>query len=124
MSTTNNAVLQAFNVANVEVVAGPAAAPGTAVRLTNTLSRCTKAASTGSFILPSIGTGEANEPMILVNDSAVTVNIYPAANEKTNGNAQATAFQVTTGLTGICIPVVNSVGNYPTTLDWRCALIP
>ena len=123
MSTTNNAVLFNAQSANVEAVAGPAAAPGTATRLTNALTRCTKAVSTGSFILPSIGTGEASENMWVVNDSAVTVNIYPATGEKTNGSANG-AFAVTTGLTGVCVPVLNSPNNYPTTLDWRCALIP
>lgn len=123
MSTTNNAVMTAVNKANVEAVAGPAAAQGTAVRLTNALTRCTKAAATGSFILPSILSGEASEAMIVVNDSAVTINVYPAVGEKTNGAAN-TAFAVTTGLSAFCVPVVASVGNYPSTLDWRCALVP
>jgi hypothetical protein len=123
MSTTNYAVLQAFNSANVEAVAGLPAAQGTATRLTHLLTRCTKAAATGSFILPSISTGEANEPMVVVNDTGVTINIYPAVGEKTNGSVNG-VFAITTGASGICIPVVNSTYNYPSTLDWRCAVIP
>jgi hypothetical protein len=123
MSTTNNAVLFCSGFPTVEVVPGPAATQSTAVRLTNRQSRITKSVATGSVILPSIGTGEANEPMLVINDTAGTVNIYPATGEKTNGAAN-TAFAVTTGLTGICVPVLASTYNYPSTLDWRCALIP
>jgi hypothetical protein len=128
MSTTNNAVmfviggnLQGQSI--VEVVPGPAATQNTAARISNQLMRVTKSVATGSLILPSILNGEANEMITVVNDSPSTINVYPATGEKTNGNLN-TAFQITTGLSGVFFPVLNSTNNYPSTLDWRCALIP
>jgi len=127
MSVTNLAVMFVIGgnnqgMANQELVPGPAATQATAVRVSNQMARVTKSVATGSLILPSIGTGEATEMVTIVNDTAVTINIYPATGEKMNGVANAT-FQITTGLSGVFIPVVNSTGN-PTTLDWRAALIP
>lgn len=128
MSVTNNAVL--FVVGgnlqgsfSAELVPGPAATQNTATRINSPLTHVLKSVSTGSLQLPSILNGEANELIWVVNDTAVTVNVYPAPGEKTNGNAN-TAFAVTAGVTGAFIPVLNSVNNYPSTLDWRCALIP
>jgi len=126
MSVTNNAVLFVFSNDGqtiVELVPGPAAAQNTAVRINNEVIRVLKSVSTGSLQLPSMLNGEANEAIVVVNETAVTINIYPAVGEKTNGNTN-TAFQITTGISGIFIPVLASVGNYPSTLDWRCALIP
>lgn len=127
MSVTNNAVMFALGnnqgQAAVELVGGPAATQNTATRINNQIARVTKAVATGSFQLPSMLNGEANELIWVVNDTAVTINVYPAVGEKTNGGTN-TAFQITTGLTGVFIPVLASPNNYPSTLDWRCALIP
>jgi hypothetical protein len=125
MSVTNNAVLFVFSNDGqtiVELVPGPAAAQNTAVRINNEVIRVLKSVSTGSLILPAMLTGEANEAIVVVNETAVTINVYPALGEKTNGNLN-TAFQITTAISGIFIPVLASVNNYPSTLDWRCALI-
>lgn len=126
MSVTNNAVLFGFSNDGqniVELVPGPAATQNTATRINNEVIRVLKSVSTGSLILPSILNGEANEVITVVNETAVTINVYPAVGEKTNGGLN-TAFQITTGLSAIFFPVLNSVNNYPSTLDWRCALIP
>ena len=125
MSVTNNAVLFVFSNDGqtiVELVPGPAATQNTAVRINNELIRVLKSVATGSLILPSILTGEANEAIVVVNETAVTINVYPFTGEKTNGGLN-TAFQITTAISGIFIPVLNSVNNYPSTLDWRCSLI-
>jgi hypothetical protein len=123
MSATNDAIrFVAGNRFMSEVSGGPAAAQATAMRLNNTYSRCTKAAANASFILPSIGTGEANEIMMVINDSASTINIYPAVGEKNNGSANG-AITIAAGTTGVFVPVLNSVYNYPSTLDWRSASI-
>jgi len=128
MSTTNNAVLQAIgNNAQPQaladnLVAGPAATQGTAVRLPGNMNRCLKAAATGSFILPSIGTGEANDTVWVINDTAVTINVYPAAGEKMVSVANA-AFAVTAGNSAVFVPVVNCVDNYPSTLSWCAGLV-
>jgi hypothetical protein len=125
MSVTNNAVLFVFSNDGqtiVELVPGPAAAQNTAVRINNEVIRVLKSVSTGSLILPSMLTGEANEAVVVANETAVTINVYPALGEKTNGNLN-TAFQITTNVSGIFIPVLASVNNYPSTLDWRCSLI-
>lgn len=126
MSVTNNAVLFVFSNDGqniVELVPGPAATQNTAVRINNEIIRVLKSVSTGSLILPSILNGEANEAIFVVNETGVTINVYPAVGEKTNGGLN-TPFQITTAISGVFIPVLNSVNNYPSTLDWRCALIP
>ena len=97
MSVTNNAVL--FVVGgnlqgsfSAELVPGPAATQNTATRINSPLTHVLKSVSTGSLQLPSILNGEANRSCLwVVNDTAVTVNVYPAPGEKTNGNAN-TAF--------------------------------
>lgn len=127
MSVVNNAVL--FVCSNLqglftaELVPGPAATQNTATRINSPLTRVLKSVSTGSLILPSILNGEANELMIVINETGVTVNVYPAVGEKTNGNVN-TAFAITTGISAIFVPVLNSAGNYPSGLNWSCALIP
>jgi hypothetical protein len=123
MSVTNLAVMQVIAAGarpSVELVAGPAAAQATAVRMNNAVVRCTKGAATGSFILPSILSGEANEFMMLVNDTAVALNVYPWVGEKLGGTLNAAA-SVPAGTTGIFLPILNGVNN-PTTLDWRPAI--
>jgi hypothetical protein len=127
MSVTNFAVL--FVVGGnlqgsftTELVPGPAATQNTATRINSPLSRVLKSVSTGSLILPSILNGEANEMMVVVNDSPNTINVYPAVGEKTNGSLN-TAVSVATGASGVFVPVLNSANNYPSTLDWRTAVI-
>jgi hypothetical protein len=126
MSTTNNAILflksQAEGASTVEVSSSAAASQGTATRLTNNLSRCKQAVSTGSFILPSILSGEASREMWLVNDSAVAVNVYPAKSEKVNGNVD-TALSVPAGQTGLFIPILASTYVYPSPLNWNAVTI-
>lgn len=126
MSVVNNAVLFVFsndgqNV--VELVPGPANTQNTAVRINNEVVRVLKSVATGSLQLPSILNGEANEAIVVVNETAVTINIFPALGEKTNGNLN-TAFAVTTAISALFIPVLNSVNNYPSSLNWSCTLIP
>jgi hypothetical protein len=107
--------------ASSEYVALTAAAQAGATRVNNVISRVIRSIATGSLILPSILTGEANEPIYVVNDSPNSVNVYPAVGEKTNGNAN-TAVAVAAGAVGVFIPILSSTNN-PTTLDWRTAVI-
>jgi hypothetical protein len=123
MSVTNLAVMFVIasgTRASVELVAGPAAAQNTATRLNNAVVRCTRGVATGSFILPSILSNEANEAIMLVNDTAGALNVYPWVGEKLGGTLNAAA-SVGAGTTGIFLPILNSSGN-PTTLDWRPAI--
>lgn len=128
MSTTNNALLLVVGgnlqgAFTAELVPGPAAAQNTATRMNSPLTHVLKSVSTGSLQLPSILNGEANELMWVVNDTGVTVNVYPAVGEKTNGNLN-TAFAVTANVSAVFVPVLNSTLNYPSTLDWRCTIVP
>lgn len=103
------------------LVGGPATTQNTATRLSGPICRCTKSVASGSFILPSIGTGEANDGVIVINDSGQTILVYPAAGEKMIGSANS-PFSVTNGNSAFFTPIVTSLGNNPTTLDWRPAL--
>jgi hypothetical protein len=60
--------------------------------------------------------------MVMVNDTAVALNVYPSPSEKINGTANA-ALSVPSGQTGFFVPVLNSANNYPTTLDWRSVVV-
>jgi hypothetical protein len=125
MSTTNNAVLFIASQNRgqvIELSSSVAAAQAGATRMSGPLCRVTKAVSTGSFILPQISSGEATDFMVLVNDTAVSLNVYPSPSEKINGTANA-ALSVPAGQSGFFVPVLNSVNNYPTTLDWRSVVI-
>ena len=119
MSVTTNAIMFSMSRQVMEVVGGPATAQATATKLTNALSRCTKSVANGSFILPSILSGEASEPMILINDTGGVITIYPAVGEKINGAAANTPVTFGGGVGYILFPVLNSPQVYPTTLDWR-----
>src|SRR5215831_13868110 len=84
-------------------------------------SRVNGAASNAGVILPSLLTGEAEAPIVVVNDSANTIKVYPALGEKVNGSLN-TAVSLTTGQVIVLFPDFNS----PTgggTLDWRGAAI-
>lgn len=107
----------------MEVVAGPAAAQNTATRITNRFTRCIKAASTGSLVLPAIANGEANEPVLVMNDAANSINVYPGLGEKINGGSANAPIAVAAGASIMLFPVLNSPQVYPSTLDWRGAVI-
>ena len=121
MSVTNLAVMRMIGGANFELAAGPAAAQATATRLNNTLCRCTRGVATGSFILPSILSGEANQEIWLVNDTAGALNVYPAVGEKNGGTLNA-AVSVASGAAAVFIPVLN-ITNNPSSTDWRNGVV-
>ena len=121
MGITNNALMFAASQRVVEVV-GVGTTQGTATKLTNALSRCTKSVGTGAFILPSILSGEATEPMYLVNDTGAAIFIFPAVGEKTNGTLNA-GVSIAAGGFSFFVPVLNSPQTYPSTLDWRGGVI-
>ena len=56
--------------------------------------------------------------IIVVNDSAGAIIVYPAVGEKTNGSANA-GVSIASGASGLFLPVLNSPQNYPSPLDWR-----
>lgn len=124
MSTANTALV--FNLAmngyliDDDKVAGAANAQGTANRLLGQCNRCVSAVANGSFILPSILSGEAAWMVFVVNDSLNTIKVFCAAGENLNGVANA-SLSVPSGQAGIFIPVPNSHGG---TTDWRSAVIP
>jgi hypothetical protein len=81
--------------------------------------RCNAGASNAGLTLPSILTSEAEAPVVVVNDSANTIKVYPASGEKING-ALNTAVSLTTGQVIVLFPDFNWLGG---TLDWRGAAI-
>lgn len=108
-------------VTNISALVSSAAnAQAGATPLPGELHTCLKATATGSFILPSILSGEAKRPVYVCNDTAVTINVFPFVGEKINGAAN-TALSLTTGQAAIFIPVPNSYGS--NALDWRAAAI-
>jgi hypothetical protein len=79
--------------------------------------RVNNAAANAGVILPSILNGEAEAPIVVVNDSAQSIKVYPASGEKVNGSLN-TAVTLTTGQCIFLFPDFNWLGG---TLDWRGA---
>jgi hypothetical protein len=81
--------------------------------------RVNGAALNAGLILPSLLTGEAEAPIVVVNDSAQSIKVYPALGEKINGTLN-TAVTLTTGQVIVLFPDFNFLGG---TVDWRGAAI-
>lgn len=140
MSTTNDAVMQAFaavatpqndNIAATFATAAGAQAQG--ARATGELARVTRSVATGAVTLPSIGTKEAPAICVVVNDSANSINVGAgAAGEKVNGTITATDFSagvvaVAAGASAVCIPSGTPSGrggaSSASPNDWRIAVV-
>jgi len=77
---------------------GPASAQGTAVLATPTVVRVTKSVASGSLILPSILTNEADPMTIVINDSGQTVLVYAAKGESMDGSLNGNRSVATGGV--------------------------
>src|SRR5689334_6044377 len=76
-------------------------------------NRITAGASTQSFCLEAITTGEAGQDIVwVINDGPNQANIYPAVGEKMNGTTNATQ-TIAAGATGIFVRIRNP------NPDWR-----
>lgn len=83
------------------------------------VNRVTKSgATTNSFILKSILTGDASVLTWVINDSANTINVFPFVGDKQNGVANA-GLAIAAGASGIFSLVPNALGGP----DWRSAAI-
>lgn len=124
MSVANTALV--FNLAmngyfvNDDMVAGPASVQGTASRLLGQCNRVVSAVLNGSFILPSILSGEAAWMVFVINDSLNAIKVFCAVGENLGGVLNS-SLAIPAGQSGIFIPVPNSHGG---TNDWRNAVIP
>jgi hypothetical protein len=106
-----------------------AASQTTATRLNSKICRVVTSVSTGSVILPQQLTGENGPaPVIVINDSPNSINLYPAAGETINALSANTAFAVPSLQTAVCIPndVPPPHGGVATgsNLNWGVANIP
>lgn len=126
MSLTTLAVLQSCGQDGVFVddsraAAGNATQTG-AAPITGACTRFTVAtASANSAILPSVLTGGGAPQIIVVNDTAVSVNVYPFVGEANGGTANAVT-TIPTGQAAIFVRV--AAGLLPSTaLGWRSGII-
>jgi hypothetical protein len=101
------------------------AAAGNAVQTAATpvpgsASRCTlSGAAANSFILDRILSGEAADELIfMINDSANTINVFPAVGENQNGAANA-GLAIAAGKSAIFVRISNDQGGP----DWRSAVL-
>ena len=88
-----------------------------ATPLPGALHRVTSGAATASFIMKSMLSKEANNVVIVVNDGANSINVYPAVGETMNGAANA-ALAIAAGATGFFIQTSTSGVK-----DWRAGVI-
>jgi hypothetical protein len=89
------------------------------------LTRCLIAgATTNSFILKSVLTGDGWPLVFVVNDSPVALNIFPAVGDFNNGVLNQ-ALSVPAGQSGIFVRVPNHIASQQSsTPGWRSVAIP
>jgi hypothetical protein len=95
------------------------------------INRFTNVPSTGTAVLPQMATGEADEMVVVINDGANSMNVYPFVGEKQNGATSAfgavtAALTVPAGQSGVFF-MGRGVkrGGVPTTLplEWKSGVI-
>jgi hypothetical protein len=100
-----------------DLVSAANATQTAAVPLTGAFHRVTAGAANSSFIMKSMLSKEAPNIVVVINDGANSVNVYPAVGDTMNGVANA-AQAVGAGATGIFVRT-----NESDTLDWRANTI-
>ena len=103
---------------NDNIAALNASSQSTAYCMPGQLNRVTSSVANGSVVLNSILTEEQNGMVILINDSANAVLVYPTTGEKQNGTLNA-SLSVAAAATAVFFPVYNDQGGP----DWRSAVI-
>lgn len=130
MSLANNALLNTLAIfigtpvqddetaggpGNVTTQAGATAVVGEAVRVT-------RAPTIGnSMILKSVLSGDASPLTFVINDSANSINVFPATGETNNGGLNQ-VLAVPAGQSGIFVRVPNNLAG--SSSGWRSAVIP
>lgn len=85
------------------------------------VNRVTVSVATGALILPSILGGDAGDPIVIIaNESAQAIAVFPSLGEKMNGVANASQ-AVASGAVGVFFKVPNSLLPNDDRLgpDWR-----
>jgi hypothetical protein len=133
MSVANDALLSALGAEGLPVIDNLSAAnttQATATRCTAQVSRFTKVAATGTAVLPSLLSYEAQFLVFVINDDPTNaLLLWPFGTETKNG--ANSAFSVPVGQSAICIAVraaqVGKGGGFaPGSIvnDWRIAAVP
>jgi hypothetical protein len=133
MSVANDALLNALGAEGLPVIDNLSAAnttQATATRCTAQVSRFTKVAATGTAVLPSLLSYEAQFLCFIVNDDPTNaLLVWPFGTETKNG--ANSSLSVPAGQSAIFIAVraaqVGKGGGYPAgsiVNDWRAAVIP
>jgi hypothetical protein len=133
MSVANDALLLNLGLNGFVVVDDLSAlttVQNTATRCTGQVNRFIKVAATGTAVLPSVNSLEAQGLVFIVNDDpANALLLWPQGAETKNG--ANSSFSVTAGQSAICIAVTAAKvgkggGLAPGSFsnDWRIALIP
>jgi hypothetical protein len=96
MTIVNDSTLQAFLELQLPMLDNLMATAqassflqGSTVCLRSQINRFTSVASTGTAVLPQMATGEADPFIVVVNDGANSMNVYPFVGEKQNGATSA-----------------------------------
>lgn len=123
MSLINTSLIYNLGLTNIAFVDNLVGAANNvqagATPLTSEVNRVTKSgATTNSFILKSILTGDASTLTFVVNDSGNTINVFPFVGDKQNGVANA-GLAIAAGAAGVFSMVTNALGGP----DWRSAVI-
>jgi hypothetical protein len=131
MSAINNGIRrwareEGLSAANATLIDGltssALATQAGAMPLTGSLHRVTKAASTASFILNPMTDRDTPRKLIVINDAANSINVYPFVGDTMNGVANA-ALAIAAGATGIFVNTREYISAGTETLDWRAGVI-
>jgi len=83
---------------------------------------------TGSLVLPSVGSMEASTGVLIMNDTANALNLFPALGETINALGANASFSITAGQSAIAIRAGSPLGARGVAtvsgLNWRVGLIP
>lgn len=109
MSTINNAVLDSFGFTGAgmqlfdnlsAVTTTTSNLTGATPRVPGTLNRYTISPATATVVLPSLLSGEANWPVIVVNDGANTITVYAYADNVSHAESIGGTASTFGGATG------------------------
>lgn len=97
VGSINNLINALFSVSTI--AAPNAASQGTASALPSSINRISSSVVTGSVVMPASIAGSF---LTVINDTANTVNVYPAVGDKINALATNAAFSLNAGKAADC----------------------
>lgn len=126
MSLANQALLNSLGITNFWVTDDDIFLPNVTIQagahpIRGETVRVTQASAGSSMLLKSVLSGDAAPLTFVINDSAVSINVFPAVGEQNNGVTNA-VLAIPAGQSGIFVRVPNNLAG--SSSGWRSVAIP